>query len=330
MRERHRVFPHSPIPTFPHFNPEVKTADIGAPKGAGGVPPTRVQRANESEQKCPTCSAMVVPNLPFCGQCGTKVGPERAGVACTTCGLRSQPDLKFCPACGTTLLAAGGTSARVLAPVTLKLTLLDRAGTILKEFPLNRPVTSLGRQGADLTFAEDPYLSPLHAQLVNAGGQVRLRDLGSRNGTWLFIDEPHRLTDADTILIGGQIFRFRRLGYPGPRPPEQDATRRMGSLIPGADIASLTQLRSDGSARDIVHLSPGRTLTLGREQGDWQFPYDPSMSSLHATVRSEDADFVITDMGSRNGIALSIKGEPLLASGDRILIGDQLLKVEFS
>ena len=97
------------------------------------------------------------------------------------------------------------------------------------------------------------------------------------------------------------MFRFRRLGYPGPRPPEQDATRRMGSLIPGADIASITQLRSDGSARDVVHLSPGRTVTTGREQGDWQFPYDPSMSSLHASVRSEDADFVITDMGSRNG-----------------------------
>ncbi|MEO8293967.1 MAG: FHA domain-containing protein, partial [Gemmatimonadota bacterium] len=114
------------------------------------------------------------------------------------------------------------------------------------------------------------------------------------------------------------------------RPPEQDATRRMGSLIPGADIASITQLRSDGSARDSMHLSPGRTVTLGREQGDWQFPYDPSMSALHASIRSEDADFVVTDMGSRNGVAISIRGEPLLRSGSRILIGDQLLKVEFS
>jgi pSer/pThr/pTyr-binding forkhead associated (FHA) protein len=188
----------------------------------------------------------------------------------------------------------------------------------------------MGRQGADLTFPDDPYLSPLHAQIVNAGGQVRVRDLGSRNGTWLFIEQPHRLTDADCILIGGQMFRFRRLGYPGPRPPEQDATRRMGSLIPGADIASITQLRSDGSPRDTMHLSPGRTVTLGREQGDWQFPYDPSMSALHASVRSEDADFVITDMGSRNGVAISIRGEPLLRSGSRILIGDQLLRIDFS
>ena len=223
-----------------------------------------------------------------------------------------------------------GTSARVPGPVAVTLSLLDRSGSILKKFSLSRPVTSLGRQGADVSFPEDPYLSPLHAQLVNAAGQVRVRDLGSRNGTWLFAEEPHVMSDGDRVLVGGQMFMFRRLGYPGPRPPEQDATRRMGSLIPGADIASFTQMRSDGSPRDVMHLSPGRTVTLGREQGDWQFPYDPSMSSLHASVRSEDADFVVTDLGSRNGIALAIRGEPILISGNRILIGDQLLRVEFA
>src|SRR5690348_18220671 len=84
------------------------------------------------------------------------------------------------------------------------------------------------------------------------------------------------------------MIRFRRLGYPGPHPPDADATKRMGSLIPSADIASLTQLRSDGSARDVVQLSPGRDIRIGREEGDWVFPYDPSMSSKHAVVRSEE------------------------------------------
>ncbi|MGE0353491.1 MAG: FHA domain-containing protein [Gemmatimonadales bacterium] len=283
----------------------------------------------DPDARCTQCQAPIVPNLPFCGQCGAKVATVRGGVACATCGHRSQPGTKFCPACGASL-AGAGTSARVSAPVSIGLTLLDRSGSVLKQFTLTRAVTSLGRQGADVAFPEDPYLSPLHAQIVNAAGQVRVRDLGSRNGTWLFIEQPYRLQDADAVMIGGQLFRFRRLGYPGPRPPEQDATRRLGSLIPGADIASLTQMRSDGSPRDVVHLSPGRTLTLGREQGDWQFPYDPSMSSLHASIRSEDADFVISDLGSRNGIAVAIRGEPILRNGSRILIGDQLLRVEFT
>lgn len=260
-----------------------------------------------------------------------RVTSEGPGTPCPTCGRHSPPGTRYCPVCGAEI-ATGPTpqpaSGRGAVQVTL--VLLDRGGSVLQQYPLSSPVTSLGRQGADINFPDDGYLSPLHAQIINAAGEVRIRDLGSRNGTWLFLDQPHRLADGDLLLVGGQMFRFRRLGYPGPRPPEQDQTRRMGSLVPGADIASLTQLRSDGSPRDVLHLSPGRTISLGREQGEWQFPYDPSMSALHASVRSEDADFVLLDLGSRNGIAVALRAEATLRSGDRLLVGDQLLRVEFS
>jgi len=55
----------------------------------------------------------------------------------------------------------------------------------------------------------------------------------------------------------------------------------------------------------MIQLSPGRDVHIGRERGDWIFPYDPSMSAQHATVRSEDADFVLLDDHSRNGVAIS-------------------------
>jgi pSer/pThr/pTyr-binding forkhead associated (FHA) protein len=170
----------------------------------------------------------------------------------------------------------------------------------------------------------------VHAQFVYLDGVLTVRDLGSKNGSWLFIEEPHRLVDGDMILMGSQILRYKRLGYPGPRPPEQDQTRRLGSLTPSADIANLAQIRADGSARDIVHLSAGHTVRIGREQGDWQFPYDSSMSGLHALIRSEDADFVVVDAGSRNGVAVSIRGEKRLVNDHRLLIGDQMLLVEIA
>ncbi|MGH7534534.1 MAG: FHA domain-containing protein, partial [Gemmatimonadales bacterium] len=113
-----------------------------------------------------------------------------------------------------------------------------------KQFPLTRDETTIGRQDADIAFAEDTFLSPLHAQISVRENELTVRDLGSRNGTWVFTSEPHRLLDGDLMLVGSQIIRFRRLGYPGPHPPERDATRRMGSLIPSADIACLTQLRA--------------------------------------------------------------------------------------
>jgi pSer/pThr/pTyr-binding forkhead associated (FHA) protein len=146
----------------------------------------------------------------------------------------------------------------------------------------------------------------------------------------VFLTEPRRLADGDLLLIGSQVIRFRRLGYPGPHAPEADATKRMGSLIPSADIASLTQLRSDGSARDVIQLSPGRDVRIGRERGDWVFPYDPSMSGQHAVVRSEDADFVIVDDKSRNGVALAARGGMVAAPGTRLLVGDKLLRIDFA
>ena len=218
--------------------------------------------------------------------------------------------------------------------VTVVLSLLNETGEITNRFERQGPHITLGREDADLAFPDDAFLSPLHAKLsferVGEDRRLVVRDLGSRNGTWVFLEAPHRLDDGDLLLIGSQVIRFKRLGYPGPHAPDADATKRMGSATPSADIASLTQLRADGSPRDAIQLSPGRDIQIGRERGDWVFPYDHSMSALHATIRSEDADFVVIDARSRNGVAVAARGAVPLAQRSRILVGDKLLRVELS
>ena len=271
----------------------------------------------------------------YCGDCG-KALPSAAGT-CAQCGHEPlNPALPFCPACGTRIggaveVAKPARTSEIKAPragATGQLVLLDDAGQPASKHPLTGDETTVGRVDADVAFPDDPFLSPLHAQISVREGKFYLRDLGSRNGTWYFVEEPYRLQDADLILVGSQVVKFRRLGYPGPNPPEADATRRLGSLIPSADIASLMQLRADGSGRDVIHLSPGRTVKVGRDKGDWVFPYDPSMSGAHCQVRSEDADFVLVDDGSRNGVAVSVRGEVQLRNGSRVLVGDKMLKLE--
>jgi pSer/pThr/pTyr-binding forkhead associated (FHA) protein len=205
---------------------------------------------------------------------------------------------------------------------------LDDVGTPVNRFDRKSVHTTIGRHDGDLRFPEDQFLSPLHAKISWEQQHLVVRDLGSRNGTWVFLEQPHRLVDGDLLLVGSQILKFRRLGYPGPHTPDVDATKRMGSLTPSADIATLTQLRSDGSPRDVVHLSPGRDVRIGRERGDWIFPYDPSMSAEHALIRSEDADFVVLDAGSRNGVAIAARGDIALVHNSRLLVGDKLLRVE--
>lgn len=256
--------------------------------------------------------------------------PGRA-TPCPHCGGQADPSLPFCPHCGARTAAAPSAGPKSAAAATgrgPKLALLDERGNTKENFVISRGEAIVGRNDGDIRFADDVYLSPVHAQFMLRDGQMFIRDLGSRNGTWLFVEGRHRLSDGDVILVGSQLLRFRRLGYPGPHPPEADKTRRLGSLTPSADIAVLAQLRADGSVRDTFHLSPGRTALIGREKADWLFPYDQTMSATHAEIRSEDSDFVVADAGSRNGIAIAVRGERIVKVGQRIMFGDHVLRVE--
>ncbi len=319
--------------------------------------------AGRADAKCGKCGKAVDSTQPFCAFCGSPLQPAPAAAA-PAGGARpaagpapgpaspSVPKAKPCPKCGTAIADAGFKFCpNCAAPLTVAAAPEPREATVVfsaqradvipvtlvqvgedgqkgKRYSLVGEETTIGRSGAELSFPDDVYLSPIHALFLWKNGQLSVRDLGSRNGTWIFLDGPHRLVDGDLVLVGSQLLRFRRLGYPGPHPPEADATRRMGSLVPSADIASLAQLRADGSVRDVFHLSPGRDMAIGRDRGDWPFPYDPSMSGAHALVRSEDADFVVQDAGSRNGVAVAARGDAVLKKGSKILVGDKLLLIE--
>ncbi len=312
-------------------------AAVAPPARASAVPGTRevatpATAPLKGDAACPFCNAKVSAALPFCPHCGRRLTAPGSGPACGRCASPVAAGTRFCAVCGAPL--AQFLPFRASAPPTTRtnlaitLVLLDEMGNVVQRFDRKTLDTTIGRQDGDIRFPDDPFMSPLHAKLSWEQDHLVVRDLGSRNGTWVFVEAPHRLADGDLLLIGAQVIRFRRLGYPGPHAPDADATRRMGSLTPSADIASLTQLRSDGSVRDVVQLSPGRDIRVGRERGEWVFPYDPSMSAEHALVRSEDADFVVVDAGSRNGIALAARGDISLQHNSRILVGDKLLRIE--
>ncbi|HEY4217317.1 MAG TPA: FHA domain-containing protein [Gemmatimonadaceae bacterium] len=262
---------------------------------------------------CPQCAGSFIKGVDlFCSRCGYRVG-QRVSVEIGAGGL------------GEARLAS--TNARDSAPLC-RLALVGDSGEVLQTYTLERGEAVIGRSDADMKFDSDHFMSPVHARVERRNGQLTLRDLGSRNGTWVFIDEPTKLTDGDLVLVGSQLLRFRRLGYPGPHQQEADSTRRMGSSVPMVDVAILEQLRADGSVRDVFHLSPGRTISIGRETGDWIFPYDSTMSASHAELRTEDSEFFVHDAKSRNGVAMAVRGDRLLKPGQRVLVGDQILRVE--
>ncbi len=72
------------------------------------------------------------------------------------------------------------------------------------------PSVTVGRAGCAVNLGDDPFLSQAHAELVvEPSGSVRLRDLGSSNGT--FVRLPPRtereLRDADVVRMGREVLR---------------------------------------------------------------------------------------------------------------------------
>jgi len=156
-----------------------------------------------------------------------------AAGAAATAASAGLAGVAACPHCGSRVADAAEPAARPSGTATYeprrashKVVVLGPAGETTQTHVLDRGELLIGRSGGDVRFPDDVYMSPLHAHLAAREGGVAVRDLGSRNGTWVFIDGPCRLQDGDTILVGSQLLRFRRLGYPGPHPPEADATRR--------------------------------------------------------------------------------------------------------
>jgi len=75
---------------------------------------------------------------------------------------------------------------------------------------LQRSETVFGREAADLTFSDDPFLSRRHAAIVVEPheGKYILRDLGSSNGTALRCRSEHNLVSGDQFRLGRHLFRF--------------------------------------------------------------------------------------------------------------------------
>ena len=66
---------------------------------------------------------------------------------------------------------------------------------------------TVGRDGADLNFPEDLFMSAEHCRIENQGGKFTLADLDSRNGTYVRIVEERTLEHGDYVFIGRKLLR---------------------------------------------------------------------------------------------------------------------------
>jgi hypothetical protein len=65
----------------------------------------------------------------------------------------------------------------------------------------------IGREGGDLNFPSDLYMSAAHCKIEEAGGKFILNDMNSRNGSYVRLKSERELSHGDYVFIGRKLLR---------------------------------------------------------------------------------------------------------------------------
>jgi pSer/pThr/pTyr-binding forkhead associated (FHA) protein len=98
-------------------------------------------------------------------------------------------------------------SASMMRPATIEIVQQLRGGASGWVFRPDTETVTIGREGNDINFPDDPFISGRHAQLQQTGGVLTVTDLGSRNGTFVRVTGEHQLKHGDYVFLGQQLLR---------------------------------------------------------------------------------------------------------------------------
>ena len=149
----------------------------------------------------------------------------------------------------------------------MSLQLIVTLGTERKMFPLGADVMRIGRASNNAIQIADATVSKEHAEIVRAGAQWTIRDLGSRNGTrvnGVDIREATPIRESDTLEIGKVLARL------GTDAGEAKTILSAGALSSSLNLGAREILARGGpagaDATRLVRLlaEAGRMLVLPR------------------------------------------------------------------
>jgi pSer/pThr/pTyr-binding forkhead associated (FHA) protein len=306
---------------------QFQSDDVAAPRMTTGPSPGKFSRGPSG---APPAAGSITAAPPPAPEPPAPEPPVAQG--CPQCGHENPVGNRFCASCGYKLAAA---PAKAAAPAPLaaaqagsgvKLTALKADGSEAGQYELPlAPAVTVGRDTGTI-FAGDSYLSPRHATFTLGAGSVTVRDEDSLNGVYvkLGVDQPFLLEPGAVFRIGQEIIRFEAL----VSQPPVDGIERFGSPVKGiiGRLALVIGRESTGNAFPI----PARGLHLGRERGDVLFSEDGYVSGLHCRVApGTDGGLYLTDVGSSNGTFVRVGANHALRSGDILLMGQQVFRIEF-
>jgi pSer/pThr/pTyr-binding forkhead associated (FHA) protein len=303
------------------------------PRPAGPVvPPIAHASAPAPAIVAPEPVAAVAPSAPRSPVDVAPVQPltSTSPNPCPSCGNPVPIDFKFCGTCGHRMPGAVAgppppAAAREAAPRPTRgsLVVINPDGSEGGTFALAEGATSVGRNAGAL-FAADAYLSPVHATFSLNASSSNVKDENSLNGVYVKLkrDVPVKLTDGDVFRIGQELIRFDAVS--GPQFVQ--GVEPMGSPNPGY-VGRLSLVIGRESTANSYPIPPDG-MHMGRERGDVIFPEDGYVSGLHCRVHYDGTTCVLTDVGSSNGTFLRVRGSRAVITGDLLLMGQQLFRIQ--
>lgn len=98
-------------------------------------------------------------------------------------------------------------SASMMRPATIEIVQQLRGGSAGWVYRPDTELVTMGREGNDINFPDDPFISGRHAQLQLTSGVLSVTDLGSRNGTFVRVTGEYVLKHGDYVFMGQQLLR---------------------------------------------------------------------------------------------------------------------------
>jgi hypothetical protein len=182
----------------------------------------------------------------------------------------------------------------------------------------------IGLEGA-VKLSGERFCHPREAMLRWRDGKVLLEDCEGGNGVFLRIRTPVEMELGDEFIVGDQLIRI--LDNPMPDVSPDPGPTYFYSSPTWPSSFRVVQIYEGGQEGACV-VARGTTLIVGKTVADLVIANDLLVDDQHCLVEEQAGVIVLTDLGSRTGVFVRIKGEQELQQGDEMLIGRTRLMVD--
>ena len=145
----------------------------------------------------------------------------------------------------------------------------DSAGNEVARHTIPENTTMVLGRAAPATVLDgaDSTLSRRHLSLSTERGRLLLRDLGSRNGTFVKIEGAWPLHDGDLLWLGNQVLRLSTATDQGAAASSLVQGKAAQPSAPAAEPpAAKTPAATPASGEPSVTFAPGKTYPFGKSQ----------------------------------------------------------------